>query len=459
MIETMKERIPPPQCRGGNDGLPKAVPREARLRPDPGSPDASERSSVEALLFNIRSGSSSRDGGGSVGSRSSGYDPSEGGGVYDDCGSTSGVPTSKESAPRNVLGSPSLYAADDGGDKEDEGDNGDGAELVMRREQPGADPGSQEGSGSGDEDSEDDDEDEENASVESSEASEDDDDDDDEDDVAKSEDDDSDGNAFAEGPDGRLLSKYEQMRLHKIKRNTQRLEQLGLGLSGISLKKKVDWSRRKKPQNTMVDGSARIGEGATERRRLPSRGARTAVTKEQLTVDLDLRRRMFRTATTPTPTKVRSSVSVSSTQQLGGTPFSGLRRGRCGVCPGCVRDDCGTCVYCLDKPKFGGANVKRQRCALRGCDVGLAFYSPDPRDALGREGSEGMEEAKEDGDDNNADICASHVEGAKEDGDDKNADICASCGDGGGKAPLSEFVLCTSPSICRQERLGHMVWV
>ena len=44
------------------------------------------------------------------------------------------------------------------------------------------------------------------------------------------------------------------------------------------------------------------------------------------------------------------------------------RRGRgCGNCPGCLRDDCGNCCYCLDKPKFGGPGKKKQRCALRVC--------------------------------------------------------------------------------------------
>ena len=27
---------------------------------------------------------------------------------------------------------------------------------------------------------------------------------------------------------------------------------------------------------------------------------------------------------------------------------------RCGECEGCNREDCGKCVTCLDKPKFGG---------------------------------------------------------------------------------------------------------
>uniref|UniRef100_A0A667ZQF1 [histone H3]-lysine(4) N-methyltransferase n=1 Tax=Myripristis murdjan TaxID=586833 RepID=A0A667ZQF1_9TELE len=41
-------------------------------------------------------------------------------------------------------------------------------------------------------------------------------------------------------------------------------------------------------------------------------------------------------------------------------PF-GYRSRRCGVCKGCNHeDDCGKCMNCLDKPKFGGPNTKRQ---------------------------------------------------------------------------------------------------
>ncbi|XP_034016282.1 histone-lysine N-methyltransferase 2B [Thalassophryne amazonica] len=42
---------------------------------------------------------------------------------------------------------------------------------------------------------------------------------------------------------------------------------------------------------------------------------------------------------------------------------------RCGICKGCsVEDDCAKCVNCLDKPKFGGPNTKRQCCIYKRCD-------------------------------------------------------------------------------------------
>ncbi|XP_026145607.1 histone-lysine N-methyltransferase 2A-like isoform X2 [Carassius auratus] len=46
----------------------------------------------------------------------------------------------------------------------------------------------------------------------------------------------------------------------------------------------------------------------------------------------------------------------------------GCRLKRCLRCKGCNRlEDCGRCVYCLDKPKFGGPNKKRQSCVLKKC--------------------------------------------------------------------------------------------
>ncbi|XP_005457315.1 histone-lysine N-methyltransferase 2B isoform X2 [Oreochromis niloticus] len=47
----------------------------------------------------------------------------------------------------------------------------------------------------------------------------------------------------------------------------------------------------------------------------------------------------------------------------------GVRSRRCGRCKGClVEEDCAKCVNCLDKPKFGGPNTKRQCCIYKKCD-------------------------------------------------------------------------------------------
>uniref|UniRef100_A0AAY4E9F0 Methyl-CpG binding domain protein 1a n=1 Tax=Denticeps clupeoides TaxID=299321 RepID=A0AAY4E9F0_9TELE len=42
-------------------------------------------------------------------------------------------------------------------------------------------------------------------------------------------------------------------------------------------------------------------------------------------------------------------------------------RRACLRCAACLRKDCGKCDFCMDKPKFGGSNKKRQKCRMRQC--------------------------------------------------------------------------------------------
>ncbi|XP_042346433.1 histone-lysine N-methyltransferase 2A isoform X2 [Plectropomus leopardus] len=68
----------------------------------------------------------------------------------------------------------------------------------------------------------------------------------------------------------------------------------------------------------------------------------------------------------PKVTKVKKPTNFVKRKGLG--PF-GYRSRRCGVCKGCNHeDDCGRCMNCLDKPKFGGPNTKRQCCVYKRCD-------------------------------------------------------------------------------------------
>ncbi|XP_062867030.1 histone-lysine N-methyltransferase 2B [Trichomycterus rosablanca] len=49
--------------------------------------------------------------------------------------------------------------------------------------------------------------------------------------------------------------------------------------------------------------------------------------------------------------------------------FFRVGQNRCLQCKGCLRiEDCETCVFCLDKPKFGGPNKKRQSCIYKKCE-------------------------------------------------------------------------------------------
>ena len=43
------------------------------------------------------------------------------------------------------------------------------------------------------------------------------------------------------------------------------------------------------------------------------------------------------------------------------------KRKRCGDCEGCLSTDCGQCVYCCDKLKFGGTNLLKQSSIKRKC--------------------------------------------------------------------------------------------
>ena len=40
----------------------------------------------------------------------------------------------------------------------------------------------------------------------------------------------------------------------------------------------------------------------------------------------------------------------------------------CGLCQGCKIKECAKCRNCLDKTKFGGRNVIKQRCMLKVCE-------------------------------------------------------------------------------------------
>ena len=43
------------------------------------------------------------------------------------------------------------------------------------------------------------------------------------------------------------------------------------------------------------------------------------------------------------------------------------KRQRCNQCANCLAKDCGQCVFCKDKVKFGGQGRKKQCCIQRRC--------------------------------------------------------------------------------------------
>ncbi|XP_053146635.1 methyl-CpG-binding domain protein 1 isoform X23 [Hemicordylus capensis] len=78
------------------------------------------------------------------------------------------------------------------------------------------------------------------------------------------------------------------------------------------------------------------------------------------------------------PTMERSPGSTSAAKRR---RASASRRNRkCGECEACLlKMDCGRCDFCCDKPKFGGKNLKRQKCRWRQC---LHFAMNIPYDCI-----------------------------------------------------------------------------
>ena len=54
----------------------------------------------------------------------------------------------------------------------------------------------------------------------------------------------------------------------------------------------------------------------------------------------------------------------------------------CGKCSTCLQEDCGTCIYCLDRPKFGGPFIKKQRCIKRRCLMKVKNKGTGPVDPV-----------------------------------------------------------------------------
>lgn len=95
-----------------------------------------------------------------------------------------------------------------------------------------------------------------------------------------------------------------------------------------------------------------VGMPAKLQRLLP-----TAVpAKNSQSVRQSQRPRMPSKKTTPLVLDHEAAASPSGQQPR--------KRGvRCMDCPACLRvEDCGSCVFCKDKPKFGGPGVKKQAC-------------------------------------------------------------------------------------------------
>ncbi|KAL3765839.1 hypothetical protein ACHAW5_004156 [Stephanodiscus triporus] len=89
-------------------------------------------------------------------------------------------------------------------------------------------------------------------------------------------------------------------------------------------------------------------------------GALGDPTKQTFLSPLDL----LSSAISSTDSSWRSQSASYATQQ---ERNPNVRKAMCGRCEVCLRDDCGECNFCLDKPKFGGPNRLRKKCLMRRC--------------------------------------------------------------------------------------------
>merc|ERR1712142_1186636 len=64
---------------------------------------------------------------------------------------------------------------------------------------------------------------------------------------------------------------------------------------------------------------------------------------------------------------LRSS-SISQSNYSVEMPVQKTKSRPCGMCTGCKTQECAKCRNCLDKPKFGGRNVIKQRCTQKVCE-------------------------------------------------------------------------------------------
>ena len=129
------------------------------------------------------------------------------------------------------------------------------------------------------------------------------------------------------------LSEYERIREENIKERREMLKSLGLNTDLQQLKNNSSSTRK--------DRKRRLDTFSVERRK-SARLASRDDEEEYL----------------PDPDDLSPDDPLDHDHQ-------GARRHPCRECSNCLKPDCGRCVFCRDKKKFGGRNIKKQRCEYK----------------------------------------------------------------------------------------------
>ena len=134
-------------------------------------------------------------------------------------------------------------------------------------------------------------------------------------------------------PDYEDLSPYEKIRADNIKEREEMLLSLGIKEAFAEYKGDIGLGRK-------TPGSRKQNVEQTERRR-----SSRLEGKE----DTDY-----------VPDNI-----VESDEDPSDHTHDGLRKHPCKECVNCLRPDCRMCIYCKDKSKYGGPNIKKQKCELK----------------------------------------------------------------------------------------------
>ena len=141
------------------------------------------------------------------------------------------------------------------------------------------------------------------------------------------------------GAGGTALSDYEKVRENNIRERLEMLRALGITSALTACRADLAASRGKRPR----PGPEQLDPAE---RRKSARLAAAAREDEDYVPEAGAGAR-------------------HAEAEPGDHSHDGIRRHPCKECPSCLRPDCRRCVFCRDKRKYGGKNIKKQKCLYK----------------------------------------------------------------------------------------------